>query len=514
MDRRKSVLNVTTSILSRILLLISALIVRRLLIQHIGNDVNGLNSLYSSIIGVLAVAELGVGSAIVYSMYKPIVDGEQKKVAALYGLYTRLYRVIGGVILVAGLAVMPFLPGLMNDYEDLNVNVYVTFGLSLIAVVLSYLYGAKTSLIEAYKDNYLTTVIMTIGHLVQYGLQVAVILLFRSFPLFLVCQIFSTALIWVLTEIVVRKRHEAIIAMHEAVDPLTRAEVVRNIKAMLMHKIGTIMVNTVDSVIISAFVGVVILGKYSNYALIVSVMAGTIALFFSPLTSVVGHLCAGGDATRIKGAFDHFYCINYILGVIFFLGYYAVIDSIIRLCFGAGLEMSRSIAFIITLDGFTKFMRQTALLFRNASGTFYYDRWKPIVEGIMNLILSLLFVQVFPEDKKVVGVIVATIITTLLICHIVDPYVVYKHVFKKTVKSYWLKNYSYIALFAAGMAAMTYLGRQRSSNVAELFLNGIISIGVSMIILGAVSIIDQSFRSEIITIGRKVMNLRRNMKRI
>ena len=514
MDREKSILNVTTSILSRILLLISALIVRRLLIEHIGNDVNGLNSLYTSIIGMLAVAELGIGSAIVYSMYKPIIDGDQKKVAALYGLYTRLYRVIGAVILIAGLAVMPFLPGLISDYEELNVNVYITFGLSLISVVLSYLYGAKTSLIEAYKDNYLTTVIMTIGHLIQYGLQTVAILLFRSFPLFLICQIIATVLIWILTEIIVRKRHEEIITMHEAVDSSTRSEVTKNIKAMFMHKIGTVMVNTVDSIIISAFVGVVILGKYSNYNLIISVMAGTIALFFSPLTSVVGHLCAGGDAIKIKGAFDHFYCINYILGVVFFLGYYAVIDSIIRLCFGIGLEMSRSISFIITLDGFTKFMRQTALLFRNASGSFYYDRWKPIAEGIVNLILSLLFVQVFPEDKKVVGVIVATIITTLLICHIVDPYVVYKHVFNKSVNKYWLKNYSYIALFVAGMVAVTYLGQQRNSNVAELFLNGIISIGVSMIILGAVSIIDQSFRSEIITMGRKVMNWRRNMKRI
>ena len=103
---------------------------------------------------------------------------------------------------------------------------------------------------------------------------------------------------------------------------------------MFMHRIGTILVNTVDSVIISAFIGVVILGKYSNYTLISGVMSGTISLCFTPLTSTIGHLCACSDREKIRRTFDYFYSLNYILGVIFFLGYYAVIDYIIRLCFG------------------------------------------------------------------------------------------------------------------------------------------------------------------------------------
>jgi len=156
MDRRKGLMNVSASIASRLLLLIAAFLVRRLLIRCVGNEANGLNSLYASIIGVLSVAELGVGVAISYFMYRPIVAGDTKKVAALYGLYRRLYRVIGGVILAGGLLVMPLLPGMIGDYERLDVNVYRTFALALVSVVLSYLYGAKTSLIEAYKDNYLT----------------------------------------------------------------------------------------------------------------------------------------------------------------------------------------------------------------------------------------------------------------------------------------------------------------------------------------------------------------------
>ena len=289
------------------------------------------------------------------------MEGNREKVAVLYGLYQRLYRIIGGVILFAGLLVMPFLPGMIRDGSTLKVDIYLCFGLLLVSVVLSYLYGAKTSLIEAYKDNYLTTGILTLCRLIQYGLQAMVLIVFRSFPLFLACQILETLLAWGITEVVVRRQHGDILALRETVDRETKKEIGRNIRAMMMHRIGTVLVNTVDSVIISAFIGVAVLGKYSNYVLIASVMSGTISLFFTPLTSVIGHLCALGNREEIKRHFDRFYFLNYALGLVFFLGYYAVADQAVRLCFGAGLEVSGTVCFIIALDGFIKFMRNSGM---------------------------------------------------------------------------------------------------------------------------------------------------------
>lgn len=506
MDKKKSILNITVSIASRVIILISALIVRRLLIQNIGNDVNGLNSLYTSIIGMLAVAELGIGSAITYSMYKPIMDGDKKQVSALYQLYKHLYVLIGVTIFIGGLIVLPFLPGLICDYEEMNVNTYTAFLLTLVSVVLTYLYGAKTSLIQAHKNDYITTGIVTIASLIRYGLQIIAILLWSSYTLYLICQIIETVLIWFLTDTVVSRKYKGIVTSHQkTIDANTKDKIAKNIKAMFMHKVGTVLVSTIDSVIISAFIGVVILGKYSNYTLILGVIVSIIALFFTPLPSVIGHLCAAGDVWETKRWFDRFYCLNYGLGVIFFLRYYAVIDEIVRVCFGPGLEMSRSIAFIITLNQFTAFMRKTALLFRDASGTFYYDRWKPIGEGIANLMLSLVFVNIFPEEYRIVGVIVATIITNLLICHIVDPYVVFKHAFSMSVKEYYIRNYSYIAMFTLSLVILTYLTISASSPVAGILINGFISFSVSMVTFGIVAVFDKSFRYEIFNMGRKAV---------
>jgi O-antigen/teichoic acid export membrane protein len=503
MDKRRSILNVSVSIISRVILLIAAIFVRRLLIQNIGNNVNGLNSLYISIIGMLTVAELGVGRAIVYSMYSPIVAGEKRKIAALYCLYRKLYRIIGAVVFVGGLAVMPFLPRLISDYDQVSVNVYSTFLLTLVSVVISYLFAAKTSLIEAHKDNYITTGIATISTLVRYGLQIATILLWKSFSVFLICQIISTLLVWVMTEGVVRRKYPDIITQPETVDASTRSEIIKNTKAMLMHKIGVKLVNTIDSMVISGFIGIVVLGKYSNYTYICSAMVGIINLFFTPLTSVIGHLCAEGNKEKTREYFNYFYCLNYILGVVFFLGYYAVIDAVVRLLFGSGLSVSNAIAFIITLNQFIQYMRNAALLFRNASGTFYHDRWKPIAEGVVNLVLSLLFVMVFPEDYRVVGVIVATIITNLLICDIVEPFVIFKHVFGQKPGKFYIKNYAYIGLFVVALFVMTFLTTEQTNAISSILVNGCISVVVSFGLLAIVAVVDRDFRNEVLTMGRK-----------
>ena len=509
MDKRKGVLNILTSIVSRVLLLVIALYVRRLLILCVGNDMNGLNALFGSIIGMLAVAELGVGSAIVYSMYRPIVEGDERKVAALYCLYRKLYRIIGGVIFAGGLAVMPFLPRLISDYDTLDVNVYLTFFLTLIASVLSYLYSAKTSLIEAHKDNYITTAIVTSSRLLRYGLQIIVLLLWKSFVLFLICQIIETIIVWIATEIAVQRLHPGIVRMREKLDDGTKNEVTRNVKAMFMHKLGAILVGAVDSMVISAFIGIVILGKYSNYIAIVSAMTGIISLIFSPLTSVIGHYCAANEPGEIKRHFNHFYSINYILGMVFFLGFYAVIDNLILILFGPGLELVRTVAFMVTLNQFISYMRNAQLLFRDATGTFYYDRWKPLAEGLSNLVLSVLLVKVLPEEYSVIGVIAATVITSLLICDTVEPHIVFKYVFKESAKLFYIRNYCGIALFAFCMIIMEKLYVSTAGNLAGVLANGAISLGISAATLLLLALIDKRFRMECRVLFMLAANWRR-----
>lgn len=499
MDKKRSILNVAASIFFKIILLVSNLLVRRCLIKYIGNDVNGLNSLYISIIGVLSVAELGIGDAITFCMYKPIVDRDTKKISTLYKLFKRAYLIIGAIIIVAGCAVMPFLPHLAKGYTDLDINLYFTFVLMLTSVVVTYLFGANTSLMNAYRDNYVSTIIISGGQLLQHLLQILVLFSTRSFVWYLLCCIIAAMVQWIATEIIARKKYSVIqIDSKGHLDSETRAEIIKNIKAMFMHRIGGILVNTIDSIVISAFVGLVILGKYSNYTMIMASMTGTITLFFTPLTSTIGHLFVQNkDACK---RYYNFFCgMNFALGCIFFLGYYSVIDNLITLLFGAGLEMERSISFVITVNYFIQFMRQSTLLFRDASGTFYHDRWKPLAEGLSNLVLSITFVLLFKkllgDDFAVVGVILATIITNLFICHIVEPYVLHRYAFRMSTKKYYLRNSCYIAGFIVLLFVLDFCMVTLENKYLELLLNGCIAVGLSLIPIATTIIFEKDFRN-------------------
>ena len=508
MDTKKGIKNVIVSITFKIILLVSSIFVRNFLIRYIGNDINGLNSLYISLIGFLSVAELGVGSAITFCMYKPIVEGDNSKVAALYQLFKKLYLIICGAIFAIGMAMMPFLQYIVKDYSSVNVNIYFTFFLIVISVVVSYLFSAKTSLINAYKNNYITTTITSLGMLLQHVLQLIVLVKTASFEWYLVCRIISIVVQWVATEFIVRKQHNDILK-HEKVklDNDTKARVVTNIKAMFMHRVGSVLVNSVDSVIISSFIGIVVLGLYSNYITIVNNVVAVISLFFTPFIPIIGHYCVKKESA-LEGYYSFFHSFNFILGVIFFLGYYATIDNIITILFGDGLIVPKAVSLVITLNYFIQFMRQSTLLFRDAMGLFYNDRWKPIVEGVANTILSIAFVLLFRkiggEAIEVVGVVVATIITNLLVCHVIEPYVLYKNGFDTPVRKFYFKNYAYMVAFAVVLLIMDKCMLSFSSQWKELLINGSISVLFSIAITAIIVFLDANFRRYLIVCFRKI----------
>lgn len=494
MDKKKSLLNVFVSVGFKAVTMVMVIFVKRILIQTCGNEVNGLNALYLSIVGFLAVAELGVGSAITFCMYRPIVEGDNQKVSALYGLFQRVYCVIGCVILGAGLLIAPFVHHFAADYALLDVNLVSTFVLMLLSVVVTYFFGAKTALINAYKNNYITTAINSGGLLLQYVLQIVTLLLTRSFSWYLVSRIAAAAAQWIVTEAVARRKYGTILVQKGTLDSQTRMELGRSIRAMFMHKVGYLLVSSADSMIISIFVGVVALGEYSNYATIMASMTGVLKLVFSSLTSVFGHMYAEKTRMESQAYCNRFHLLNFAIGMVFFLGYYAVIDNLIAILFAEALVAAKAVSLVVTVNGFVQFMRSNVLTFREATGTFYHDRWKPLVEGLLNVVLSVLLVKWI----GVVGVIAATVLTNLIICHVVEPYVLYKHAFEASPMGYYLKNYGMMALFGTALALLDMCMQTLESQWTELVVNGFISVGISVVVCFGVFAMNREFHALIL----------------
>lgn len=498
MDKRKGLLNIGISIFSKILILVFTLITRRLIISCVGNEINGINSLYTSIIGFLSVAELGVGTAIAFSMYAPIVNGDTVKVSALYRLYKKLYYIVALVMLLGGLCVLPFLPSLAKGYENVDVNLYITFLLALFGIVSTYLYSAKTSLINAHKNNYITSIIHSLGIIVQSVMQIVVLKVWRSFELYLIATIVGALVQWLITHIVTVRLHKNVLNAERApLDEQSRTDVIKKIKAMFMHKIGNALVNTVDSVIISAFVGVIILGKYSNYTIIATSLISIISLVFTPLTSIIGHMFVSESPEKMKKSFELFHLVNYLIAFLFFGGYYAIIDDLIFIMFGSELSLAGVVVKCVTINYFLQFLRKATLMFRDASGAFYNDRWKPLIEGVTNLVLSLLFVMVMPDEYNVAGVIIATIITSLLICHTVEPYILYKNALCSSPKKHYITNYLMIALFCAFVFAFDFIRVDVGVAWKNLLINGTISVCVWLVLFVIYLCVNRDMREQI-----------------
>ena len=502
MDKRKSLINVITAVFFKIILLVLTLFTRRFLIKYVGNEANGVFSLYTSIIGFLAIADLGIGTAITFSMYKPIVEGDNYKISALYKLFIKVYRVIGIIILVSGLCILPALPYLAKDYSA-DFNLYYTFLLMLASIVITYFYSAKISLINAYKNNYITTTFHSIALIIEGILQLVLLYIFKSFELYLICKIFSACLEWLFTDIYFKKYHKQALDMTAKLDQDTKKEVMQKTKAMFMHKFGYVLVNTSDSIIISAFISVVVLGKYSNYTTIIVAMNGVLLLLFTPLTSVIGHLCVGDDKAKKLKYFNFFYGLNFITGIVFYLGYYAIIDDVVTICFGPNLELTKDVSIVITINYFIQFMKQSILTFRDATGTFYNDRYKTLIEGIFNIILSISLVYVC----GITGVIIATIITNLLICHTVEPYVLFKDGLEMSPKKYYFENYISIAIFLISLVAVHFAHINIENEWLSLLANGFIAVGISLIPVIATYIYNKQFREEFNKIIKKMFNI-------
>lgn len=499
MDIKKSKLNIGVAIVFKVATMIMSIVVKRMLIRLCGNEVNGLNALYLSIIGFLSVVELGVWSAITFCMYKPIVEGDNNKISALFFLFRRLYLIIGGIIFVLGLVITPFVGFFAKGYDSTDVNLKLTFVLILISVVLTYGYGSESALINAYKNNYIVTAISQGGILFQYALQIIVLLITRSFVWYLFCRIIAVVVQWIVTAIISHKKYNVIITNKgQKINTETKKELLRSFKAMFMHKIGYVLVNMVDSMVISAFVGIIALGEYSNYMAVLTSVTGIITLVFSSLTSVIGHLCIEESATAQKYC-DSFHLLNFIIGTVFYFGYFSIIDSAISILFSSELVLSKDISFVITVNAFVQFMRQSTLTFRDATGTFYNDRWKPLIEGIVNVVFSIILVKYI----GVVGVILATIMTNLLICHIIEPYVLYKNAFESSPKRYFFRNYIMIFLFVISLMLLNSVMIEFSNQFLQLILNGLISVVFSAFICIFVSLIFKDISKYLLAVWRK-----------
>lgn len=447
MRSENSIKNIVINISGQLFSIVLSFLCRTVFIRTLGEAYLGVGSLFSNILTLLSVTELGVGTAIVFSMYRPLAENDHKKVSALMGLYRKAYHIIGFIVAVAGLALVPFYRYLMNDPSDIP-NLTPIYLLYLFNTVITYFFSYKQSIIIADQKSYVCTLYQYGFSVIQNVVQIFILFKTKNFILYLCVQILFSFF----TNFFLAKKADKMYPYlkkykNEKLGAEDKSAIFKNVKAMFMHRIGGAVVNGTDSILISKFFGLASVGVYSNYFLITNTLNGLTSQIFSGITASVGNLGAMEDDQK---SYDIYLSINFAGFWIFSfcsISLFCLFNPFIQLWVGKELIFSVPIVFSIVLNFYATGMRQATLTFKNAFGLFWNDRYKAIVEAAVNLIASIILAQ----RMGIAGIFVGTLISTIAIDFWVEPVVLFRHGFHRSTAPYFIRYIFYTILtFAVG----------------------------------------------------------------
>lgn len=437
MSRTKSsLLNFTCAMIGQILGLIVSFIARIFFIKILGSEYLGLNGLFTNILSVLSLAELGVGSAITYSLYKPLAENDTNKCKMLMDLYQKIYITIGIIILILGILIIPFLPLFIKDIPNID-NINLIYILFVINTAISYFYSYKRNLIIADQNRYIATIYRYGFYIILNIAQIIYLILAKNYIGYLILQIISTLLENILVSIKANKMYPYLKDKNKVpIDTTTKNEIIKNTKAMMMHKVGGVIVNSTDNIILSKYVGLFYVGLYSNYSLIITALNTILGQIYNSVTASVGNLVASTNKDKQYEIYKNINFLTFWVHCFSSICLLILFNPFIEIWLGKEQLFSMDITLILVINFYITGMRKSNLTFREASGLFEKDKYKALFEALINIVASIALAIKFGTFGVFLGTFISSIATSVW----VEPFILYKYEFNKKFSIY-IKHY-------------------------------------------------------------------------
>ena len=470
-----SIKNSSAAIVIQVVSVILQFALRSVFIITLGIDYLGINGLFINILSVLSLSELGIGSAIIYSMYKPIAEGDYKKISQYMQLYKKVYGVIGIFIFIAGLSLIPFLGGIITGTESVG-NIVLIYILFLINTIATYFFAHYRSLLTAYEKDYINNTNKLIFLIFQIGLQIIVLFVYKSFIFYLIIQLIMNLLANFTISIKVKKIYPEIIKNNnEALSKEEIKNILKNSIAMFSQKIGYVMLNSTDNIIISIFIGTTIVGVYSNYSLIIGTLSTLLSMVVSSVGASIGNLIASNTRAQARSIFLKINFAYFVLYGFCTVCLYNLIPDFISIWVGEELLLGRDILLIIIINFYISGMRQSVLSFTNASGVFWEMRYKALFEVAINLMVSI----ILTIKLGLIGVFLGTLISLITTSFWYEPYTLYKSIFKVKNKEYFKKYFIYTILLISINGITSFIcSKIYAISFGVIIVKGIICMGI------------------------------------
>lgn len=459
MDKRRSRIdhslrNMTTNFLGYFLSTFLAYITRILLVRYLSAEYLGINSLFSNILSMLSLAELGVGSTMGFALYKPIADNDKQKIASLMHFYKHAYQMVGCTICVAGLLMLPLIDLVIQQKPNINENLTVLYLIFLFDTAVSYFFSYKGALFVASQRNYITASISYVVTIVQHILQIIILAAWKSYIPYLLVRTVGVIINNVLTAHIADQEYPFI--REKDIAPLDKKEkkiFFINVKALTINKLCTILVNNTDDIVITYFHGLITTGIASNYAQLMSILTQLVAQIYNGMTASIGNLNAEADNERKHDFFKMLNLSGFWIYSWAAIGLAFVSTDIVKLCFGREYVLDISIPFVMAVNLYVSGVNNSAYTFKNTMGLFRYGQYLLLVTAAINLTLDVVLGRIY----GLFGIYAATAIARLLTNAWYEPYVIYKHGFQKSCRIYIQTYMKYSALFSFAIIVCGWL---------------------------------------------------------
>ena len=470
---KKSFINATIGMLTFILAFIPIFIVRKVFVETLGIQLLGLISLYSNIIGYLTIIEMGIGIAIICSLYKPFAENNKVKVVGYLKYYEKFYKYTALIIFVLGLILVPFLHIFIKGSISITL-VRVGFILVIINTVITYIFGYKQCMLNVAQEGYKISIGLTTAKIIIAILQIVALNLYHNFYYYLIIQVVINLIFYALINYYIDRRYPWIKVIKGKIEKDEKKELMKTVKGIFFHKIGSILVVGTDNIVISAFVGLAQVASYNNYIIIINAFSGVIGVAMDGITSSIGNLLIDKNEEHIYLTHKRLFFVNFWVASCIAISLFNTITPFIKIWMGKEYELGILTVSIIIINAYFDMLRAQVEKFKSASGEFYKDRFAPLVEGGINLIISIILVQYM----GVAGVMIGTLISNITVIFWTQPAITYKYVFKKPLIEYFKRYFKYLLIGIVPLIITIFLtkGLKQNIDIIKFALNCLINL--------------------------------------
>lgn len=448
---KNSIRNLVTGIGSNLLLTVIRFVCRTVLINTLGSAYLGINGLFSDILSMLSLTELGLDVAMNYKLYKPLAENDMPRIRALMKFYRYAYIVVGLVILGLGLLLIPFLPALIKDYDSitsLGLSPVLIFVLYLSQSASSYLFFAsKNAILKANQEEYILSVV---GFISQFALniaQIVTLVFLKNFTVYVALSIGFSILSNFLIALIAQKKYPE--AFNKSDDKLSLSEIkdfFKDLGGAFIYKINNTVLHGTSNLIISTFIGLTVVGIYSNYLLLFTTITVILARFFGAFRASLGNLYAKESLEKRYAFFEICNFLAFLLYGTAGVGVAVCIDEMLTAWVGSDYVIAQPLALMIGAQIVMLGIKTSLGQIRYVTGAYRQMWYRPLISIVINLVVSIVMVNVI----GIYGVVLGTLCADIFADFLIDPIVINKHCLEsyKPVFRYYSKQFMYMAVLA------------------------------------------------------------------